>query len=979
MKKKATFKAPERTGYLRYGALLVGLLLVNGVLAQGWQRSFGGTHPQEGWSLIEDLDGGYLILGSGIAPDGDSDQDVFLVKLDIDGTLVWSDYLDTGGNQQPRSIARLADGNYLVVGGVDAANGIADVELIKISPRGALLWRRTYGGDISEIANDVVALEDGGFAIVGENDAGVDIESDILVVRFDALGNARWQKTLGTQRSDVGNAIIQFEDGFAVVGDAKNEFGFDNDIVLFRLDAQGETIWDVRLSSNALEEGRDLVATLDGGLAVAGTINNSPDAFVAKFDAAGNQLWSSTLGNDTDEEIINSITQLSDGSLVIAGIRVLANGINADMFVVKLDALGNQIWESSLGRSDYLDEVRSIIPTLDGGFALAGYAAPGLTFESDLVLVKTDALGNTLTNEIRGTVYQDLDGACDFDVNEPGLDNWIVVARGENGDYYGTTDEQGTYAITVDTGTYIVDVLPINRYWERCQENGYPISIRDFYDTLQVDISAVATVTCPYLEVDISAPFLVRCDNIVYTVEYCNLGTADAEQSSVEVILDDQLSFVSSALPVVQNGRQLIFELGSIPAGDCGRFQFVTQSSCEGTTQSKAVSVEARITPDTLCITDNAGWDRSDIRVSAACEGEEVLFQIKNVGPSNMEVSRGVVVVENEIIMSIGEYQLAAAQDTSIRISFAEGRQPGATYRVIANQAREHPFKTFATAAVEGCATDGGAFDTGFVTQFPEDDEEPGLSKDVQEIVDSLSSLPVHLLGYPRGYRDGVIAQETDLTYKFIIGNTTAEPIDRIVIRDTLSSLLDIATLEMGASSHPYTFEVYNQGILKITFDSLNLLPATTTGDTAYLFIEFRISQLANNPVGSLITNRATVFYDYQEPIISNQVRHTVGQYPDFIEVQLDTDTRNTLRTAARINVFPNPFWAEVNIEILGDTPWRQFRFRVFDLQGRMIDQQIYANRQFVYQRHEQLKTGIYLFQLEADGQMIGSGKFLVR
>lgn len=975
MKKKATLEATLLMGHFVLSVLLILLLCTNISFAQGWQRSFGGDNSEEGWAVIEDIDGGYLLLGSGVDPSGDSDQDVFLVKLDIDGTLVWSTYLDNGGQQQPKSIARLADGNYLIVGSIDSANGFNDVELIKISAQGTLIWNRTYGGDVSEVANDVVALEDGGFTIVGENDAGMDIESDILVVRFDALGNARWQKTIGTQRSDVGNGIIQLGDGFAIVGDSKNEIGFDNDIVLYRLDAQGETIWDVRIANNFLEEGRDIVGTLDGGLAIAGTINNRPDAFVAKFDADGNQRWTRTLGNEVDEEIVNSITQLADGSLVVAGIRVLSNGINADIFVAKVDAQGNQIWERNIGRSDYLDEVRSIVPTLDGGFALAGYAAPGLTFENDMVLVKTDALGNTLTNEIKGTLYQDLDGGCDFDDDESGLANWVVVARGQDRDYYGTTDENGQFAITVDTGSYIVDLLPENRYWDRCQENGYPVVINAFYDTLQVDMSAIATVDCPYLEVDISAPFLVRCDNIVYTVEYCNLGTAIATDARVEVLLDNQLSFESAALPVEQSGNRLSFNLGDLAAGECGRFKFTTRSSCDGTTQSRAVSVEATITPDTLCISNNAGWDRSDIRVTAECQADEVLFQIKNIGKNNMEVNRGVVVVENEIILNTGEYKLAQAQDTAIRISFADGRQPGATYRVIANQAKEHPFKAFATAAVEGCGTEDGNFATGFVTQFPEDDDEPNRSKDVQVIIDSFPA--VELRGHPKGYREGIIAQQTDLTYKFIVSNTGDQAVDRIVIRDTLSRFLDLATLEMGASSHPYTFEVYNEGILKITFDDIQLLPSDSGDKADYAFVEFRIGQRANNAVGTIIANRASIFFDYQKPISSNQVRHTVGEYPNFIEVVVDTD--NQFYPQTKLNIYPNPFLSEVNIEIIGQSQWKEFKFRVMDLQGRVIDQQMFTQNQFVYRRHPGLNAGVYIFQLEANGLLIGSGKLLVK
>lgn len=975
MKKKATLRATY-LGKLTAFVLSMLLLFSNGLQAQGWQRSFGSDNPQEAWSVIEDIDGGYLILGSGIAPNSDFDQDIFLVKLDIDGVLVWSKYLDNGNEQQPRAITRLEDGNYIIVGSIDDDNGVDDVELVKISPQGIIIWARTYGGDISEAANDVVAISDGGFVITGENDAGVDIESDLLVVRFDALGNARWQKTLGTDRSDVGNAIAQLGDGFVVVGNSKNAIGFDNDIVAYRLDSTGEIVWDIRIANNFLEEGRDVTATQDGGIAIAGTINNRPDAFVAKFDGDGNQRWTRTLGSTDNEEIINSITELKDGSLVVAGIEVLSDGINADIFVAKLDESGNQLWVRNLGRSDYLDEVRSIVPTLDGGFALAGYAAPGLTFENDLVLVKTDALGNTLTNEINGTVYHDLDEQCDFDAGETGLGNWLVVARGENTDYYGTTDANGNYTITVDTGSYVVDILPENRYWNRCQVNGYPIRINEFYDTVKVDMAAISTVDCPYLEVDISAPFLVRCDEIVYTVEYCNLGTANANDAKVEVLLDNQLSFESSAMPVVQNGNQLSFDIGNVAAGECGRFQIITRSSCEGITQSQAISVQASISPDTLCLVSSTDWDRSDLEISTECKAEEVLFSIKNVGAGKMIAASRTVVIEADVIMTTTEIQLDPAQDTTIRIQFGEGREPGATYRIIADQTPDHPFKAFATAAVEGCSTDAeGNFATGYVTQFPEDDEAPNISKDVQEIIDSVPS--VELRGYPKGYKDGIIAQQTDLTYKFILSNTGSEVVDRIVIRDTLSPYLDLSTLEMGASSHPYTFEVYNQGILKITFEDIQLLPDGASDNTEYAFVEFRIAQKPENSEGTVIENSASIFYDYQQPIYSNVVKHTVGQYPDFVEVIVDTDNRPT--QLEKLNIYPNPFQTEANIEIIGKTPWSQFKFRVFDLQGRLIDQQIYTENRFVYRRHPNLRTGMYIFRLEADGMLIGSGKLLVR
>ena len=973
MKKLLAFGNQKISMSLRWSWLIFLAFSVGGLQAQGWQQIISSAQPTEAWSVIEAVDGGYLVLGQGMDPAGDLDQDAYIVKLDIDGTVVWTKYYDNGGMQIPRAMAQTADGNYIIVGSIEGEGDSTqpDVYLLKVDGRGNQIWSRTYGGDVTEVANSVKALADGGFIIAGESDAGPSAESDILIIRFDEFGSARWQKTYGTDRSDVGNGITLLGAGFALVGNSKNDEGFDNDILVYYLDDSGELVWEKRLSNDFTEEGRAIVATKDGGIAIAGLINNQPDAFIAKLDASGNLRWSRTLGGVNTEEEANALTELEDGSLVLAGIQVQENGINVDIFLAKLAADGSLLWERALGRADYLDEVRAIVPTLDGGFALAGYNSPGLTFSNEVVLVKTDALGNTLTNVITGQVYHDADSECDFDAGERSLKNWLVVAVGAEQTFYGTTNENGTYNITVDTGVYIVDIVPENRYWDRCQENGYPIRFSNFYDTLTVDMAAVSEVNCPYLEIDISAPYLVRCDNVVYTVEYCNLGTSDANDSRIEVLLDNQLTFLESAKPSTQEAGKLIFDIGDVPAGECGSFQFIAQAACTGIAKNQAVLVEAVIYPDTSCLEISPGWDRSDIRIVGSCEAEELLFRVSNIG-SKMEVQRSLVVIEADIILNVGQYRLNQLSDTLIRIPADQGT----TYRVIADQAEDHPFKAFATAVVEGCANDG-AFPTGFVTQFPEDDDEPNRAKDVQEIIDSIPS--VELRGYPKGYKNGIIAQQTDLTYKFLLSNQGADTLDRIVIRDTLSEYLDLSTLQMGASSHPYSFEVYNEGILKITFDDIQLLPDGAVDDSEIVYVEFKISQLADNPAGTEIRNRASIFFENQVPLLSNEIIHRVEQYPGFVEVVVDT--KSEYIPGVELRVYPNPFSDQVRFTLSGqNNNLGTLRFSVFDLQGRQIDTQNFSGNQFDYFRHPALRSGVYVFRLEtADNRLVSTGKLLVK
>ena len=91
------------------------------------------------------------------------------------------------------------------------------------------------------------------------------------------------------------------------------------------------------------------------------------------------------------------------------------------------------------------------------------------------------------------------------------------------------------------------------------------VSITAFYDTLSLDFPAQAIADCPYLTVDISAPFLRRCFDNNYYVHYCNDGTVTANDATVEVTLDPYLTYNSSTLPLAsQNGNTLTFDIGDV-------------------------------------------------------------------------------------------------------------------------------------------------------------------------------------------------------------------------------------------------------------------------------------------------------------------------------------------------------------------------------------------------------------------------------
>ena len=967
---------PMRSFLPKFFVFMIGLLLSMNVQSQGWELTFGGEREEEGHAVIQTIDRGYAVAGftQSFISDEDRDTDIYLIRTDVDGTVIWEKAYDEAITERGYGMIEDEKGNFLIVGDIlEVVGNQTKGYLLKVDKTGKFLWSKRFGDGQSFIQfNSITAGIDGGYLLIGNKQNPENAEDeDIYLVRVDDEGNFLWEKTFGTERTDRGNAIITLEDGYAFVGNSKNGQGFDNDIVLYKVDKLGDILWDRRISTGSNEEGNDLIRTRDGDIAVAGLVNNNSDAYILKYSSEGNQLWARSIGEPGLAEVANGIIEKPNGQLIITGIKEV-NASNINVLIGGVDANGTNPWMNLTGDVDYSDFGIDIEATHDGGFIIAGYNALFQNFINDVRLIKTDGRGNTITDCIRGKVMVD---DCNGNMTDGlALEGWIVEAVGRRGVTFGTTDKEGNFSILVDTGTYQVNLIPINSYWQSCNLDGYTVDFTEFYDTTEIDFPVIPVIECPYMEVDISTPFLAVCSDIVYTVNYCNLGTATATDAYVEVNLDEELSFVSASLPVTsQNGNIYSFDLGNVPSTVCGSFTINTTLACEGIANGQAALASATVFPDTLCSDPDPDWDMSSIIVDGNCVNDSIQFRIKNVGDGDMQNPRTYFVVEQDVVIFRSEpFRLNKQQE----LNSPAFRGTGATYRIIAQQSEGHPGRSNPTIYIEGCVEEGQPYTTGLVTQFPEDDQDPYISVDVQEIIGSSNTLP-EMRGYPKGYQGKTVAQNTDLTYTILFQNTGTDTINRVVIRDTLSPHLDITSVIPGASSHPYDFEIYDEGILKITLDEIQLQPGGSVEEASYGFVKFRIAQRPNIPLGTVIENSAAVFFDYVAPAFTNTVTHEVGCVSLFENcIITDTDDPNFV-PGLKIKVYPNPFNESTTFELDGKE-FNNVDFKIYDIAGRLLRTEGFKGNIFEFHRG-QLSSGLYFYQLETEGRLISSGKVIVR
>lgn len=587
-----------------------------------------------------------------------------------------------------------------------------------------------------------------------------------------------------------------------------------------------------------------------------------------------------------------------------------------------------------------------------------------ITNEYGCIAVDSITVGTGIDNcpaYIGGKVYKDEDPDCTFNNDDFGLENWIVKAEKPGASFYGTSNADGNYLILVDTGDYVVSVTPPASYWDLCQNN-IPVTAV-LADTQTVDFPAYNLYNCPALTVDIGTDLLRRCMVNKYTVNYCNDGPVDATDATVVITLDPLFSYFASEIPLAsQNGNELTFNLGTVASGQCDHFWVRVTLSCSAML-GQTHCIEAHIFPDTICDPVSPLWDGSDIEVNAVCHNDSIFFNIRNTGSGNMTEQRQYFVVEDQILLMMAPFQLNAGQETSFVLE-----PQGATMRMEAEQSPFHPGASQPSVTVEGCGGGSGQVSLGLVNQFPPDDMDPFIDIDCRQNVGSYD--PNDKQGFPEGYGDmHYIKRNTDLEYLIRFQNTGTDTAFRVVVLDTLSNFLDITSIHPGAASHPYDFDIVGRGVLKFTFDNILLPDSTVNEEESHGFVKFRISQLQDLPLGSEITNTAAIYFDFNEPVITNQTIHRVNE--GFITVV----NTNSISENVQLKVYPNPFsdWTRFELEGVDAT---NALLMVYDTYGRTVLQRVFDQNQLLLNSAE-LSSGLYFYQVRLGGKVVNNGKMV--
>lgn len=565
-------------------------------------------------------------------------------------------------------------------------------------------------------------------------------------------------------------------------------------------------------------------------------------------------------------------------------------------------------------------------------------------------------------NYIRGEVFLDKNADCKRQPDEQGLPNRIIEV---NAIKYLKTDSSG-YAVSLPAGKYTLSTKAKNFYELECP----PITI-DLKDSAVVDIPLPISAICPYLNVDISTNILRPCLNNIYFVSYCNNGSAVAKNAYVTVALDPKMTYKASSIPLTkQVGNLLTFDIADVKVAECGNFNITTFLACD-VLNNATHCVEAHIYPDSICLPAPSNYGGAKVEVKAVCGIDEVILTVKNTGKNKMASQRKYRIVEDEVVYEKGTFQLAAKDSLVIKVP-----KNGKMYRVEAEQEENYPFlKSNPSAWVEACTEKNQQLiSLGMVNKYPKNDDDPFTAIYCRQNVTSYD--PNEKIAFPEGFQDSkhYIEQNTTLEYELHFQNEGKDTAFLVVLKDQLDSDLDINTIEVGSSSHPYRWDISQTGVLSFTFEKIKLTTKKEDEAKSQGHVKFRIAQKPNLPLGTSIYNRGDIYFDFNPPIFTNTTYHTIGK--DFIKTTNTVAVKNTDYQQVTLKVYPNPFEDKITFELeeLENKDNEKLGLYLFSIDGRLVEKAIFQENQVQLLRNN-LPKGLYFYQIKMGNKNIQNGK----
>lgn len=379
-----------------------------------FQKTYGGSGNDIFYDLIDNHDGTYSVAGA-TSSYSTGGYDVWYVKLDVKGDVLFTKTFGGPADDVAYSIAPTDDDGFLLCGYTKSYGaGGADFLIIKIDGDGTLLWSRAIGGSADDLAMSVSEASGGTYYVGGHTQSFGSGGYDAYIIRIDESGDTLWARTCGRVNHDLAYSICTTTDGGCAFTGQYKEYsnGYNQaDVFFVKMNSSGDTLWTRCLGKGYVsgdDVGYSIISTSDGGNLIAGGtysfgLAGALDYYVIKTDVSGFPEWSRRYGGYGHDGAITTTDQMDIAATAEGGYLVLSKttgfGVGGtDLYAVAISSTGDTLWTRTYGGST-TDLGYAVIQASDGGFLYAGYTQSYGSANRDAYLVKTDINGNSSCNE----------------------------------------------------------------------------------------------------------------------------------------------------------------------------------------------------------------------------------------------------------------------------------------------------------------------------------------------------------------------------------------------------------------------------------------------------------------------------------------------------------------------------------------------------------------------------------------------------
>jgi len=851
-------------------------------------------------------------------------------------------------------------------------------------------WQNGIGGSLYEDVKSIIQTADGGYLVGGITTSPVsgDItqgtynSSDYCIFRTDSLGNILWQKSYGSNSQDVLTGVLQVSDGGFIIGGYSGSFAQGSktenpigewDFWILKIDANGNIEWDNTIGGSKDDKLISMANTPDGGFLFVGysesdisgdKTDNSRGAYdywIVKMDSTGTIQWDKTIGGSKND-LLNRLTISGDGGYYLGGNSLspisgdkteTSNNTNA-YWIVKIDSIGQLLWQKTfLNCLDF----RCFINTIDGGLLMGGDSGPG---NSNYKIVKTDSSGTIQWQKLYTGMWDDNlaalvatdDGGYlvgghshsgigyDKTENPNGYRNFWIIKTDDSGgiqwqNTIGGDNEFLQTIIPTFDGGYLLGGIAYG--------NGYT---GDIIDSLHGSSDVwIVKITNNY--------------NQIQGKTYADLNSNQQQEPGEPALAYLRITEVNSnrlafshangfySVTVVDTGNFVVIPdyvnlFTPVPSAHPVTFTSIHQSDSLNDFAFAPTSVS-----NDLCLTISptspfrSGFNAS-YTVNYSNQGTTTLLPTIVFYPD-----------ANVSFLSASITPTTVTPDSVIFVLSAIT-----------------PFQTgqiTITISVDLGLPIGTLINSGAMILPIANDANPGCNSAYWEVLTTGSFDPNDILVNRYFLYDYEMSTPPDLEYIINFQNTGNDTAFTVKILNQLDTTrLDLSTLNIVTTSHEADIRfVYHERNLEFVMNNILLPDSNVNEPMSHGFVRYRIKPKSTVAVGDFIQNSATIYFDFNNPVITNTAVTSI-----ILPTGLSAIAYHTPPV-----IFPNPVANELTIQ-LKNSSHEPVTIELFNIFGQRV-MELFAdkipsgtwNKKFDV---SSLDQGVYFIRINNNPDSIG-------